>query len=113
MSDDGGGGGYLRGVITGLLFGAAAALLMAPKPGGALRHDLAEGASRLKDKAGSLGGSVADTVADTAQGLRERGQDVATNVQGAGNDALADAADYAQAMKEESKGGEHDVIETV
>jgi gas vesicle protein len=112
MSDDGG-GGYLRGVITGLLFGAAAALLMAPKPGGALRQDLAEGASKLKDKAGSLGGSVADTVADSARELTNRGEDAVADVRATGQDALADAADYAEAVKAEDKDDTHDVIETV
>jgi len=116
--DDGGSGesGYLGGLITGLLLGAAAALLLAPKPGGEFRHDLAEGASKLKDKAGSLGG----TVSDTARELKARGEDVVSDVRALGEDVraageepLADAADYAQAMTEDNTDGARNGAENV
>ncbi len=48
------GGGYLRGLVTGALVGAATALLLAPKRGEDIRQDLADSAGRLKEKAEEL-----------------------------------------------------------
>ncbi|HEX8834051.1 MAG TPA: YtxH domain-containing protein, partial [Abditibacteriaceae bacterium] len=102
MSDEPG-AGYFRGMITGLLFGAAAALLLAPKKGGELRGDLAEGAVKLKDKAGTLGGTVAETVSHTAHELKERGGELLGSVKASvtGDDALAQSIDGAAEIADE------------
>ncbi len=42
--------GYLRGVTHGMLFGAAVALLYAPKPGRELRQELAARFERLRSQ---------------------------------------------------------------
>jgi len=86
MSDETG-AGYFRGLVTGLLFGAAAALLLAPKKGDELRHDLAEGAVKLKAKAGTMGGSPAETL----EGAVDNIGDSARGLKGQGSEALADA----------------------
>lgn len=88
MAEDGG-GGYLRGMVTGLLFGAAAALLMAPKRGEELRGELADNAYKLKDKAGDMG----TTVAGTARDLKARGEELVSNVRSRGGDVAEDMSD--------------------
>jgi len=127
--------GYFRGIVTGLMLGAAAALLLTPKRGTELRHDLAEGAGKLKDKAGDLGGNVAGTVAGTvsesAHTLKERGEELVATVLHKSDDALDGAKDYAaeataharevadnlgdevQAKKDDVKDQTHDVVDSV
>lgn len=55
--------GYLRGVVHGMILGAAAALLYAPKPGRELRQDLNTQLDRVR-------GQV-QPVLDQAQGVVE------------------------------------------
>lgn len=94
------GTGYLVGIVTGALLGAAAALLLAPKPGGELRQDLATAATRLKDKANDLGGTLGETVADRAREVKERGGDLVAGARAQGKDALHEGALYAQDVSE-------------
>jgi gas vesicle protein len=71
------GGGYLRGLVTGVLLGAATMLLLAPKRGDEMRQDLVEGAGRFREKADELKGrteGLGARVNETAQELKERGQ---------------------------------------
>ena len=88
--------GYWRGLVTGVIVGAAAALLLTPKKGDELRHELADGASKLKDKAGTLG--------EKAGELKERGVEALHNLRGDAEDALAgtleDAGEIAGEMNE-------------
>lgn len=65
------GAGYWRGLITGLLFGAAAALLLSAKKNDEQSAGLADSASRLKDKATGLGGSLG-ALSEQVQSLKER-----------------------------------------
>ena len=110
------GSGYFRGLLAGLLVGAAAALLLAPKEGGAFRRDLAKGASKLKDKAADLGGNVTDSARD----LKHIGEDLVTNVRSSGSDAADKAADVvdnlqekAHASKEDLKERAHELVDKV
>ncbi|MDQ3815656.1 MAG: YtxH domain-containing protein [Armatimonadota bacterium] len=89
------GGGYLRGLVTGLLFGAAAALLLAPKRGEDLRQDLAEKGTRIKAKASDLGG----TVAGTARDIRSRTEEFASTVRAKGSEVAEEATHYAHDVK--------------
>ena len=98
--------GYLRGVIVGLLFGAVTALLLTPKRGEELRHELTEGASKLKDKAGELG----ETVADTARDLKERSGELTANMRSSGSNALQEAAYYAEDVQESAPDRVQDTV---
>lgn len=121
------GAGYFRGLVTGLLFGAAAALLLAPKKGDDLRQDLAEGAVKLKDRAGTIGGNAAESFEEAVDNIGDKARELKEH----GTEALADARSTIgekmdgakKAIKKESKeasdaGNEHensthDVVESV
>jgi gas vesicle protein len=87
------GGGYFRGLVTGVLIGAAAALFLAPRRGEDLRHDLTDSASKIKDRAGGLTGSVTET----ADHIKERTQGVVETLRTQGSEVAAQAAQMARA----------------
>jgi gas vesicle protein len=95
-------GGYFRGVVTGLLFGAAAALLLTPGKSGEVRQKLSEGAAALKDKASDLGAGLGtdDTQAvvdtDSAHQATQKAREAAAEL---------DEAD--------TKSQAHDVVDSV
>lgn len=105
-------GGYLRGLITGVLIGAGAALLLAPKRGEELREELAQNATdwknaanngtladraqELKDRASELG----QTVAQKAQELKHKGQDSLGKAQESAEEAADDAAETVEEVAE-------------
>jgi len=109
MSEEESGPGYFRGLVTGLLFGAAAALLLAPKRGEDLRHDLAENATKLKGKASDLGSTVAATASD----LRGRTEEFAGTVRAKGSEVVEEATTYAQDVKATVADTAHEVKEQV
>lgn len=86
-------GGYWRGLVTGVLVGAGAALLLAPRKGEELREEIAEGASTLKERAGGWSGEVAGTIADKAHELRVRSEGAIDSARAAINAKLGDVDD--------------------
>ena len=107
-------GGYWRGIVTGVLVGAATALLLAPKRGEDIRQDLADSAGRWKEKAEDLTGQLSDTALD----LKERGSHLVENARDKSSDLIAQAGEKAEdwkaeAKKEEAKEQAHDVVESV
>ena len=117
------GGGYFRGLVTGVLVGAATALLLAPKRGEDIRQDLADSAERLKEKAGDL----SEHLSETAQDLKERGTHLVENARERGSGLIAQTEDTAQEwdnetqsagdVQDKSDAGKedqaHDVVESV
>ncbi len=101
--------GYVRGLITGVLVGAATALILAPKRGDEIRQDLSEGASKVKERAADLTG----TVAGTAREWKDRGQDLVSSARSKAGAVSEDAADYATDVAENGQAKAHDVIESV
>jgi hypothetical protein len=51
FDDEGGGGGFVLGLIAGAVLGAGLGMLLAPKAGSELRGQLGEQASRLRERA--------------------------------------------------------------
>jgi gas vesicle protein len=105
-------GGYFRGLVTGVLIGAGTALLLAPKRGEELRGELAQNAAEWKDKAAS------GSLADRAQGLKERatelGQTVAQKAQeykAKGQATLEEVTENASDIVDDAT--EHDAEESV
>ena len=64
--------GYIGGLVTGLLLGAAAALLLAPKKGGDVRGEIALGADSLKDKIVDLGSGAIEVVGDKIEDAKTK-----------------------------------------
>jgi gas vesicle protein len=106
-------GGYLRGIVTGLIFGAVSALLLAPRRGEEMRQEIADGATKLKEKAGELGGSLGESVGGKLEDLKERGQSLLPDNSSRKTDALDETLDIAQKATEEVEGQDHDVIDSV
>ena len=103
MNDD---NGYFRGLVTGVLVGAAAALLLTPKRGGELREGIAEGAHNLKDRASDAVETAQIAAFVKADELRDavlhRGaNDGADNDQATDEDALDGVLDVAADAAEE------------
>ncbi|MEO6909270.1 MAG: YtxH domain-containing protein [Abditibacteriaceae bacterium] len=107
-------GGYIRGLVTGVLIGAGAALLLAPKRGEELREELAQNASEWKDKATGPGGTLADRAQELKDRAAELGQTVAQKAQefkAKGKDMIEDTIENASDVVEDVT--EHDAEESV
>ena len=66
------GSDFVVGVLIGGLIGAAAGLLLAPKPGSELRTDAATQAARLKDKGVSISSVAKDKTVQLSSQLKEQ-----------------------------------------
>jgi len=103
-------GGYIRGLVTGVLIGAGAALLLAPKRGEELREELAQNAAEWKAGPGG-------TLADRAQELKDRAAELSHTVAQKAQEYKAKGQDTFDEVKEQieesSVETEHDVEESV
>lgn len=96
MANDNGGSmdalALLGAIVVGAIVGAAAALLMAPKPGTELRSDLGDAARRARERAAEVKGSMAakyeelrakleEHIRSGEHGLEEAGEELAEDVQ--------------------------------
>lgn len=71
MNGGGNGSGFLMGMLCGAAVGAALGLLLAPKPGAALRSDLKRSADDLSRRAKKMYDGASGTLSDLAdQGSR-------------------------------------------
>jgi len=91
------------GLLAGAAIGIGLGLLFAPKEGTALRRDLAKRARDLRDEAGER----LEHVTEAADGLVDRGRDVAQRARSAVETGMREArrygagaaADFADAVK--------------
>lgn len=65
--------GFLGGLVLGIVVGAVAALIFAPKSGSETREMVAETATDLKHKAEELTGQAKDAAEDAASGKADEG----------------------------------------
>lgn len=106
--------GYIRGLVTGVLIGAGAALLLAPKRGEELRDELAQNASVWKEKATGSGSTLAERAQELKERATELGQTVSQKAQeykAKGQDALEEVAENASDVIDDVT--EHDAEESV
>jgi len=119
-------GGYFRGLVTGVLIGAGAALLLAPKRGEELREELAQNAAEWKNAANN--GTLADraqelkdratelgqNVAQKAQEIKQKGQESLGKAQESAEDAAEDITENAAEVVEEAADNlDHDAEKSV
>jgi gas vesicle protein len=79
------------GFLAGLVIGVGVGLLVAPRDGETLRHDLKERAKNLKDAAGER----AHQATDVAEDLFTRGREAVDRVRTAATEGLREARRHA------------------
>src|SRR5689334_19802399 len=88
MRQEGGGGSFVMGLLTGTVLGAGLGMLFAPKAGAELR-------SKLSDQAGNLANTASEgyrRASESAGQWAERGRDIYNKA----SEAVAKGADEAQ-----------------
>ncbi|WP_051287309.1 YtxH domain-containing protein [Paenibacillus taiwanensis] len=63
------------GLLVGSVVGTVSALLLAPKPGRELRHDLTEGAKQASEKSQQLAKQVSDKTSEWVEAAKEKTSD--------------------------------------
>jgi gas vesicle protein len=96
---DNSGSGYLTGLLAGLVIGGVAALLLAPRRGEDMRHELADGAAKLRGKAGEFGGLASET----AHHLKTKGEDAIAGMRTAGTDAWSGISENVAELADDVK----------
>jgi gas vesicle protein len=92
--------------LAGLAIGAGIALLLAPRSGAETRRGITRGARRVQRRAEDLVGSVAASVQDTIEGVRERvedGVDAARNAVELKTRQVSDAVEAGRAAAKKAR----------
>ena len=84
--------GFAAGVITGALVGAGLALLLAPKSGAALRDELGESWTALRDAVARRYRDLAERAGVELENLQERVDQTANAVESSATKLIEDAA---------------------
>ena len=79
---------YWRGVLTGIIVGAGAALLMAPKRGDQLRDELLDSADDWKDKAAHRAHDLKDNLKERGTEALDQAKQTTTEISAAVKDAV-------------------------
>lgn len=90
--------GFAVGVITGAIVGAGLALLLAPKSGAALRDDLGESWSMLREAVGRRYRDLAERAGVELDNLQERIDQTANAVESSATKLVESAAQEARQM---------------
>jgi len=88
---------FLMGVVCGAAVGAAVGLLLAPKAGAELRHQIAETTNRLRHKAAEGYEAAAETVSHVVDDVVARGKHAAQRGQETYDTVRKSAADVTHA----------------
>jgi len=89
--------GFMTGILMGAAVGATVALLLAPKTGVDMRHQISETTGRLRRKASEGYGVAAEKVSHLVDDVVSRGKDALHNGQETYENVLHAADDAAQA----------------
>ncbi len=93
---------YWRGVLTGIIVGAGAALLLAPKRGEELRDELFESADDWKNNAAKNVHDVAKNAHDVTENVKENLSEVSASAADAAQKKLADAREIVAEKRDEA-----------
>jgi len=90
---EGGGGGFMMGLLTGTVLGAGLGMLLAPKAGSELRGQIGEQARNI----GNMANDQYRKASEAASGWAERGRDMVNQARDAVNRGAEEARGYAGA----------------
>ncbi|MCC7184682.1 MAG: YtxH domain-containing protein [Acidobacteria bacterium] len=99
MSNDSHSSGFVMGLICGAAVGAAVGLLLAPKAGSELRHQIYETTGRLRKSAEKGYASAVESVSDVVDDVVERGKSAAQRGQETYESVKKSASQGAQQVK--------------
>jgi gas vesicle protein len=95
--NEGGGGSFVMGLLTGTVLGAGLGMLFAPKAGSELRNQISEQAGHLRDNAAEGYRRASEAAGDWA----DKGRDMMDKAK----EAVSRGADEAQRYAREATGG--------
>ena len=98
--NEGGGGGFMMGLLTGTVLGAGLGMLLAPKAGAELRGAIGEQARNW----GSQAQEQYRTAREAAGPWVERGRDMVNQARDAASQAAEQARGYAGTAAEQARG---------
>lgn len=100
-NENGGGGSFVMGLLTGTVLGAGLGMLFAPKPGSELR-------SQLSEQAGQIATTASEgyrRATETASELAGRGRDMSREMYDKARDAVSKGTEEAQRYVKDAAGG--------
>jgi gas vesicle protein len=95
--NEGSGGGFMMGLLTGTVLGAGLGMLLAPKSGSELRGAIGEQARNLGEQARTWGGTAQEQykkASETAGQWAERGKDLVDKARDAVSRTAEEARGY-------------------
>ena len=96
-----GGGGFVTGLLLGLLAGATLAIIAAPQSGEDTRDVLRAKAREAADRARDTAGDVSETVTGKTNELLERGRSIVDQARARVDGAVAEGIDAAEQQRSE------------
>ena len=99
--NDASGGGFVTGLLLGLLAGATLAMIAAPQSGEDTRDILRAKACEAADRARDRAGDVCEGVAGATNDLVERGRAIVEGARARVDGAVADGLEAAQQQRNE------------
>jgi len=91
FNNEAGGGGFMMGLLTGVVLGAGIGMLLAPKAGADLRGELSEHARNLSTKASQQ----YRRASETATGWADKGREVVSQAREAVTRGVDEVRSYA------------------
>ena len=95
------GGGFVSGLLLGLLAGAGLAMITAPKTGEDTRETLRIKAREAADVARDRAGDVSETLSGQTSELLERGRNIVERARARVDGAVAEGMDAAEQQRNE------------
>jgi gas vesicle protein len=99
--DDKSGGGFVTGLLLGLLAGATLAMISAPQSGEDTRDFLRVKAREAADRARDTAGEVSESVGGQTNELLERGRAIVERARARVDGAVAEGMDAAEQQRNE------------